>query len=104
MSKFLFNYNEVEKFKMTARKKNSLFKKYVGEFTYERIDPVSVPMNKFIYNLRGFDYNGLPLSIEPYVKCDFSGSFITEKKIRFPNKFDKYIEITHVIINEEDEF
>lgn len=101
----LRNYNDVEKYEFSARRKNFKFKKYVGEFTYERIDPDSIPENRYLYHLRGFDLFGLPMSIEPYVTCDFAGCLITKRKIKFPNEYDKYIELSDVkILDEEEEF
>lgn len=97
----LVDYNKVKLAKFTAYKKYSRNVTYEGEFIDVRIDPKTVPKGKFLYHTRHKDdiHWSKPVTIEPKVSFNFSGSLITNKEIEFPNKDDKYIEITRVKIN-----
>lgn len=71
--------------------------KYKGKFIDERIDPKTVPQNKFLYHCR-HDDNGdfvAPVTIEPKVLVNFCGSLVTEKEIIFSNNTDPYIPLIH---------
>lgn len=105
MNNTLVNYNNVKFAKFNAYRKRfrTLKHAYNGEFTNVRIDPTTVPEGKFLYHTRHADddlFFRRPVTIElPHVVVNFAGSFITDKEIEFPNKDDKYIEITRVKIN-----
>lgn len=71
---------------------------YEGKFYDFRIDPTTIPADKFMYHCRhddDWDWT-TPVTIERRVMVNFCGTLITDKEIVFPNPNDKYIPIINV--------
>ena len=61
----------------------------IGYFAKERVDRNTLPDGWNLYEFRTGS-SGAKSTLEPVVKVNFGGSFITQTQINFPNENDKY--------------
>ena len=61
----------------------------VGIITEQRVDRSSVPEGWYVYEIR-HSSNGSPISVENNVCCNFYGTFLTKKPIKFRKDKDYY--------------
>ena len=61
----------------------------IGYFTNERVDRTTIPNEWNLYEFRTND-GGQRSTLEPVVRVNFGGSFLTKNQISFPDENDKY--------------
>ena len=99
----LYDYNEerkrkyVRKIVLTAEDGTE----YKGEFIDLRIDPATIPKDKYVYHCRHDDDGDwcTPVTIEKRVIVNFCGTLITETEINFNE--ETYIPIEDYYYEEE---
>ena len=66
---------------------------YKGIYTDVRVDPSSTPPGGYFYECRHCDTSTRLATVEPSVKVNFKGTFISETPINFSNESDKFINV-----------
>lgn len=80
--------------KITEKKPNMVLfpntdEEITGYFVNERINKTSIPNGWNLYEFRT-NTSGQKSTIEPSVRVNFGGSFLTQMLINFPDKNDEY--------------
>lgn len=67
---------------------------YKGIYTPHRVDRDTVPKGNYVYECRHGDVNTSRIvTVEPKVRVNFKGTFISETSIEFSNEQDKFINV-----------
>lgn len=90
----LYNYNEERKYAQNIVLTAEDGTEYKGEFIDLRIDPATIPKDKYVYHCRHDDDGDwtTPVTIEKRVLVNFCGTLITETEIDFKGEKEIPIE------------
>ena len=79
-----YNINKMDKIVMI----DEFAKLYHGEYIDMRLDRSTIPEGKYVYECRHGDHGDWmsPVTIEPSVVVNFTGTYVTDEEIEFKDK------------------
>lgn len=66
---------------------------YKGIYSDHRVDASTIPPGGYFYECRHCDSSNTLATVEPRVRVNFKGTFISETPIKFSNDEDKFINV-----------